>query len=347
MDQVILKRFIKGKATAEEVRKVLKWYYSDEAEYVMAEKIDKLWNQVDQETINSKLDKSQLLEKIKEKVQIHENNIQYQIKPAHSIKPNVGLIFKVAASIILVLSISWLLVYFSNSSLSPKENLQVKEVNMLQKATAKGQKFTIFLADGTKVKLNAESQLEYPQSFSDTNRVVYLTGEAFFDIKKDTKRPFTVISHDLSTTALGTSFNINAYPENDNIIVSLATGSVKVSHDMGNNIDKSNIFLEPGNQAIYSSSRNSIKKQFFDENIDLAWKEGVLYFEDASWDQIVNKLERWYGVDISVINLKNRSNKLYTGFFKDESLDNVLESLSFSKNFKYKIKSQKVYVEFK
>ena len=345
MDKETLNKFIKGEATAEEVRKVLKWYYSDEAEYVMTEKIEQLWSQVDQESMDVTPNKKQIFAKLKQKIQHHEIESKYQILPRLSNHFDITYFLKIAASVIFIISISWFVLQTSESSIEQANNLQ--EMSIQVKSTAGGQKFTIFLSDGTKVKLNSESKLEYPKTFSDSSRVVHLTGEAFFDVKKDPQRPFTVISHNLSTTALGTSFNINAYRGNNNIVVSLTTGKVQVSFNKGVNKEDSKITLEPGSQAIYSNSRNSIEKQPFDENIELAWKEGVLYFEDASWDQIVNQLERWYGVQISVSNLNPSSNKLYTGFFKDESLENVLESLSFSKNFKYVIKSQKVYVEFK
>jgi len=347
VDKETLNNFIKGEATTEEVRKVLKWYYSDDADYAMTVKIEQLWSTTDKETKDITLNKKQIFNKIRQKIQDHENVWEYQILPKSSNSFANRNFLKIVASILFLVGVSWFIFNFSNISLNQKDIIQATKVSMQIKSTTSGQKFTIFLADGTKVKLNSDSRLEYPQAFSDTSRIVHLSGEAFFDVKKDAQRPFTVISHNLITTALGTSFNINAYPGNDNIIVSLATGKVRVSNETGENIEKSKIMLEPGNQAIYSNSNNAIKKQPFDASINLAWKNGVLYFEDASWSQIVNKLERWYGVDISVANQKSSSNKLYTGFFKEESLENVLESLSFSKNFKYKIKSQKVYVEFK
>lgn len=345
MDKAIINRFIHGKASPEEVRKVLKWCYSDEAEYQMAEKIELLWHNEDNSQSSTSFNKSEILAKIKAKANIQHQELQILSESRNDKKVKFTFFMKIAAAIILVFTLSWAIYNYVSNPLQQQDNLQVE---IITKSTTKGQKFTTFLEDGTKVKLNAESSLQYPATFSDNNRVVYLSGEAFFDVKKDAQRPFKVISGDISTTAVGTSFNINAYPADKKIVVSLATGKVKVTKNPERtNIDQEmDVILEPGTQAVYSVNDQHFNKQSFNIRNELAWKDGILNFQDASWTVINNKLERWYGIEISLVN-KPVSDKLYTGSFNDESLDNVLESLSFSKNFSYRVDSQKVYVTFK
>jgi transmembrane sensor len=264
---------------------------------------------------------------------------------------DIRIYLKIAASVILMLSIGFALYEWRPfGSLEEQSHHQVKTTKWFAKATEKGQKFTIFLGDGTKVRLNSESSLQYPSNFSDSNRVVHLTGEAFFEIERDPLRPFSVISNDLVTTALGTAFNVNAFPDQNQIIISLAEGIVKINLiEVQNESDHSadfELLLEPGRQAIYSTIENTMHTKDFNVRKELSWKDGVIYFEDDTWKTIVNTLERWYGVEFEVRN-QTLIDKLYTGSCNNESLKNVLESLGFSKNFEFRIEEKKVYINFK
>ena len=350
MDQKLLIKFLNGKASLEEVRKILKWYYSEEAEFLFSEKIEGLWHEERKSEANQHFKKSEVLEIIREKIASDKSlGITGDI-PVVKKKKSVFLnnLYKIAASFLLMMGIGYGIYQYLPGQ--EEEIVQHDEQpQVITKSTASGQKFTIFLGDGSMVKLNAESSLEFPSHFSDTCRLVHLTGEAFFDVKHDSLRPFKVITKNVVTTALGTSFNVSAYSDKKDIKISLASGKVRVNllNDLSNSLsnDEFEVFLEPGKQAIYYIPDRTFEKLDFDTKKILSWKDGIIYFNDATWTEITDKLESWYGVQF-IIEKEILTDKLYTGEFNNESLEMVLESLSFSKNFDYKIEEKKVYVRF-
>ncbi|MEQ9218707.1 MAG: FecR domain-containing protein [Cyclobacteriaceae bacterium] len=207
-----------------------------------------------------------------------------------------------------------------------------------------GQKSTIILSDGSKVILNAESSISYPKQFGST-RAIKLSGEAFFEVTQDPEKPFIVITGNLSTTALGTSFNIRHYPDEQNSYVSLATGKVLVKVQEGSNEIQD--ILVPGEQVISKKDQVSLQKINYNYKDVFLWKEKVIYFNHADWATITKTLERWYGVKIS----SNEPLRIvdYTGQFDNQSLELVLKSLSYSLGFNYNQHSStdEIHVKFK
>jgi ferric-dicitrate binding protein FerR (iron transport regulator) len=188
--------------------------------------------------------------------------------------------------------------------------------------------------------------LAYPEFFEDSLRVVYLSGEAFFDVAKNEKVPFKVISEAAVTTVLGTKFNINSQPENQSII-SLVSGSVNVKLMNPSSDGFQSVQLNPGEEVIAKLTDSNLTVTNFNYEEKILWKEGVLFFRQASFDQVAEKLENWYGVAFEIRGREYMDNKHYSGKFDNESLKNVLESISFSKNFSYQITGKKVIITFK
>lgn len=168
--------------------------------------------------------------------------------------------------------------------------------------TPRGGQYRIILPDGSKVWLNAESSLTYPVDFSDTSRIVDLDGEAYFEVvpkflANGKRVPFIVKAPDQNVEVLGTSFNINAYSNENGTKTSLLEGSVRVSlaSEFGNT--KTAKILKPGQQ---SWLRN--KTTFRIENVDLstalAWKDGMFSFQNADIQEVMRQFERWYDVQV-------------------------------------------------
>ncbi len=222
------------------------------------------------------------------------------------------------------------------------EELEPLQVQYMNKETHNGQHLTFRLEDGTIITLNANSSLSFPEHFTDSSRHVTLKGEAFFDVAKDAHRPFSVSTGSFTTTALGTSFNID-YSQGDHFTeVSLLSGSVEVDMQLESGNDQ--IILSPGEQVVCTDNK-SYKKKNFDPMAVAGWKDGVIYFEEAGIDEIVNTLEEWYDVDIEV----RRSNDFdtstpwaYSGDFKNQSLENVLIGISYVKDFTFEIEGKKI-----
>jgi ferric-dicitrate binding protein FerR (iron transport regulator) len=220
------------------------------------------------------------------------------------------------------------------------DNLSNQEASLVEstsiiKSNPKGQKSMIMLPDGSRIWLNAESTIKYEENFSDSLRVVQLTGEAFFDVVKDPLRPFIVEANDLKTTVIGTSFNVYSYPESQGATVSLLSGKLKLTST------KENTFLEPGEQANHNQENGTLTKQKIDIETIALWKDNILVFEKEEFETVIHRLERWYGVDI-VIQGQPAKQWKFTGYFENENLKNVLEVLSFGKNINFKIEGKHV-----
>ncbi|UZR96659.1 FecR family protein [Chondrinema litorale] len=244
-------------------------------------------------------------------------------------------IYKIAAVVTLFILAAW--VFYSKLK---EEPVQPKEIAYITKSTLKGQKLDLVLSDGTSIKLNSESEVLFPETFSKDRRIIYLKGEAFFDVARDENRPFIIHTDNLQTTVLGTSFNINAYPENKDIEVSVITGKVKVESE---ETPDTNTFLLTADEMVsFDKSSKELKKGLFNTDL-VAWRKGVLIFSGEPFNKIVEKLERWYGVEFQV-KKKVILEKEFFGRYNNENLNNILETLSYASKFNYKIENKQVTI---
>lgn len=204
---------------------------------------------------------------------------------------------------------------------------------------------SVHLPDGTIVILNATSEITLDAGFNKKNRIVYLKGEAFFDVTRHAGKPFTVKAGKLNITALGTSFNVSAFENNSKITVALKSGKVAVENDARN---EKKVILKPGEGAVYSE--NAPEKIRIEHRLDdkeqYAWQKQIIYFHHADLQEVVHKLQRFYGVSIDAHSLENTHWQL-SGEYKNETLKNVLESLSFNYGLNYSIEGNKVTLKEK
>jgi len=221
----------------------------------------------------------------------------------------------------------------------PDSEPEVTVVPTIEKANPKGQKSKIFLPDGSIVWLNAESKLLFPERF-DSVRVVKLVGEAYFEVTPNQQKPFLVDAAGLTTTVLGTAFNIKAFPDETQIQVALTHGKVEVSLAQ----QSENHTLSPGNSLTYHQGTKIIAQSPFSAEEVTGWKDGILVFENASQTEIFKRLSRWYGVNFSFENSITDQEWNYNGHFENEYLENVLTSIGAIKNFDFEIDNKNVSI---
>ncbi len=240
--------------------------------------------------------------------------------------------YAVAASVtaILLVALVWL---FSRQFIQTPQPVEV--VSIVERSTERGQRSNLVLKDGTKIKLNAQSLLSYPKRFEKNLREVHVTGEAFFEVMKDEKRPFIVHMGDVSLKVLGTSFNVRAYPDENKLKVSLATGKVEIMRN-----GKVETTLTPNLEAVYDRQSRDIEVLAFDPRLTLAWKENIIRFRRANFTEIVDVLQKWYDVDISYDEAMEV--KDFTGEFENMSLEEILKGMQHTLNFDYLIVGKKV-----
>ena len=157
----------------------------------------------------------------------------------------------------------------------------------------RGGEFCLTLSDGTRVWLNSETSIQYPVAFGAKERRVFVQGEAYFEVVKDAKKPFTVQFMSSSVTVLGTSFNIRAYPEEKQSQTTLAEGSVRI-YSPG-----SSMLLKPGEQAEVNALSGKMVKREVEVKSFTSWKDGRFVFEQQPLEDIMRTLERWYDMVIS------------------------------------------------
>lgn len=181
---------------------------------------------------------------------------------------------------------------YTLSKQAPGEGQNSTDKNLIVYNTIQtpvGGKFQLNLSDGSKVWLNSASSLRFPVVFTDNTREVELKGEAYFEVSKDNNKKFSVRSGNQSVEVLGTHFNINAYSDEPSITTTLIEGKVRV---IELNTHESQI-LEPGEQ---SKVDRNIKIKKTDTQVDVAWKDGYFYFENADIKIVMRQLARWYGI---------------------------------------------------
>jgi transmembrane sensor len=213
---------------------------------------------------------------------------------------------------------------------------ELATIETIRKATQSGQKLLVTLPDGSTVKLNSESEILYPSVFSDSVRSVVLIGEGYFEVKKDSPKPFIVSAKNSTTQVIGTSFNINAYREEPGVHIALLSGKIAVHND---SIDE--VYLNPG--QIINLTKSHYKIELFNYQKIFGWKEGIIIFEGADFEDIAQKLERWYGVPLIFNGPMPKWS--YNGTFSNASLKEVLEVLADSQGFEYELNKNAVYIK--
>lgn len=245
--------------------------------------------------------------------------------------------WKIAAIIMLpILLINISLLFMDNKE---EYVANVQEYTVL---SGKGQKNQILLPDGTHIWLNSESEISYTSDFNQSNRSIKLKGEAFFDVKKNEYLPFNVEVDSINIQVLGTAFNVSAYADDPNIKVSLERGKVEVRMHDDNSFLAT---LNPNEQA--TIDKKSIVTTITDceAYTESIWRQNVLKINNIYTDEMIKKLERWYGVHINVQNMP--VSKRYGLTIKEESLREMLELINSITPIIYRIEGEEVTISYK
>lgn len=206
-----------------------------------------------------------------------------------------------------------------------------------------GKKFEVQLSDGTIVHLNSGTQLTYPVQFlKSQGRKVQLTGEAYFDVAKDKAHPFTVNTQEVSVEVLGTKFNVDTYMENSSTDIVLVEG--KVSLYKGQKTNENQVYLKPGSRGSNIKGQSAITVEEVNTDYYTAWVKGSLVFKNASFNDIIKKLERQYNVTFINRN-KMLGKEIFNARFDNEPIEVVLKYFSDSYAIDYNIDRDKITIK--
>ena len=353
IDIQVLMRYLEGNGSYEDICIVKQWFTNTESEHELYEKCLQFWDGISLEPNIKGYSETHILDHIHHKIKIEE-----------AVFLNKTNIFKTitryAAIFILAFSFSGILFFYvgKNRVTNPKQSFSELIVPL-------GSRAQFSLPDGTAVTLNAGSKLKYDNRFGITDRVVQLEGEGYFKVAKDASRPFIVKTSYLNVRALGTEFNVKAYPDDKTIETTLVEGSVKIESIS----DKKNAevhVLKPNQKLTFfkkdstmvdetagpkgkiENKTQTIQKQklasiprLVTENVNIepviSWKENRWIFEKQSLSQIAVELERKFDVQINFESERLKTFR-FTGIIIAEPIEQVLEVMSITAPINFKLK---------
>ena len=331
----LLTRKLAGEASVEELNELKELVRQNPDVLNTEELCRKIWNASSEETNDEAYYKRHLAR--------HQNTLQFDDETySVAIPENVVPKKRNAIAVVSTLAFVTLVTSFCFYYFTP--NKETKISTIIEIVAPRGVRRLVTLPDSSKVWLNADSKLSYDAGMKSKNtRLVYLTGEAYFDISPDKNHPFLIRTSRISLKVLGTAFNVMAYPGEKKCVTTLFRGSIELSLNEG---AKQRIILKPFDQVSVAERVNSdtniisissilpskpVQKKYVAEN---SWMDNKLVFENETFEDIVPKLERWFNVEITIKSKKHARYK-FTGAFTNETIHQALTVMQLIKPFNF------------
>jgi transmembrane sensor len=240
---------------------------------------------------------------------------------------------RIAAMLLLAFGLGWGTRFISFTKDQPVATVTMQEIFV-----PKGQVNQLFLADGTRIWINSETRILAPSQFASGERVVKLSGEAFFEVAKDSLRPFRVEVNGQQIEVLGTSFNVRAYANSSEIETTLETGQIKLK------TDNRTTLLKPGEQSIFNKETNKLVVAKVDPLTASAWKSGRYEFQNKELLEVFRLVERWYDVEITADEARFKGMHFSGVIKRNKDAKHFLELLNHTVPIKYKIEADKIQI---
>ncbi len=330
MDNVdlLISRFLGGKSSAAEREDVLKWINKcpeNRKSFFLTKEIWEASSICSSEIISEETKQWQTLAWRIDGLLQKEKIIRRRIL--------VKQFFRIASIVLIALITGW-----SGHSLYLRIKSKTTNVGYEMVIASKGQVKEIFLADGTHVWLNSDSQLKFPTEFTSKNREITLEGEAYFEVKKNEKSPFIVTTRTHKVKVLGTKFNICEYPEDKIIETTLSEGKVKVL--AGDKI----VDLLPGMQSRINTETLDVRVGQADLDVHTAWIDGRYEFRDKPLEKILSIVERWY--DVKVVYPAEMKQMCFSGVIKrHKPVNHLLDVISALQPIEYSISDSEIILK--
>jgi len=350
----LIVKLLKEEASLEEKQELLAWANENKDNKKLYVQLKDIW-EATQSTTDNRFDSQLAWNQFKE--QISEKIDDSKRQKRRILYFNL---LKAAALVLISFGISW---FAFTDKIETKLAIAHNEINV-----PLGSKTQIVLPDGSKVWINSGSSFTYDSDFNDTCRIVHLVGEAYFDVVKNPEKPFIVKTGSIDIKAYGTAFNVKSYPDDNFIETILVHGEVTVVREGSNykiaelKPDQKTIYFKKEAKIEFESKMVKHEKTPEQENIIainpkvqlvlvetkpenfVAWKDQKLIFNSETFDQIVLKLERWYGVNIKIMDEKLKSERFTGKFTHNEPLIQVLEVIKITTRIKYTVNLNDVFI---
>ena len=311
----LIVRFFAGETSPEEKKKINLWLEKSQENETLFNDLKEVWlsagNKLDNDEYNVNEAIQNFLSKIK-KDKVKEYKFH-----------RFNHILRYAAMFLLILAIpaTW---WWAKKAPADSENFTTV-------LSAYGDRSTIFLPDSSKVCLNSGSKITFNNRFDNGARRLFLEGEAYFSVKKDTDNPFIVNTNDVNVKVLGTEFNLKAYPDEETISVTLVSGSLQVTNS------EETAMVIPWQKLLYEKENHSLTiENLTDLAPETEWTNGRLVFRNESLEELERKLERWFDVEIEFADEIVRSRR-FSATLERESILEVISYFGNSQYVDYKI----------
>ena len=221
-----------------------------------------------------------------------------------------------------------------------KDSVTLGEYNMIR--TPLGGEYSLTLADGTKVWLNAMSELRYPVAFGEGVREVELKGEAYFEVEKNEGKPFIVKTDEFNVRVLGTSFNISAYLDSPLAHTTLCSGHVRINDrtNPGKEVD-----ILPGEQLLFHRDNREMSVREVDTDVFVSWREGFFQFDNNTVEEVFTILQRWDNIQVFYANVEVRQ-ELFTGKLpRFDNLQIIIDLIERVSDLKIEVRGKMIYID--
>ena len=350
---------LSGEASAEELSELDSYLKSFPAEQSTVSSIEKYWNQKDD--LQNTGDEME-----EQRFHLILNSGNEEEKIADALPAKSGKLYQykwlyAAASILIICAIGLLIKINIHHDSSAKTGIQHVFVKP-------GSRSQVILPDGSVVRLNGSSSLTYSKDFNKNVRDVNLDGEAYFDVTKDANRPFIVHTSNIDIKVLGTLFNVKSYQQDETIETTLLRGSIEVYNKTDPSAPK--VILKPNEKLVFRKKQaesvvpetknkvDSARSAGSNDEISISalspsqpdslkeetsWLYNRLVIDDDNFIKMAEKMERWYGVKIKILN-PELENYHFKGIFQNESIEQALDALQLTARFKYKIANDTIKI---
>lgn len=325
----LLQKYIKNQCTEQELRTLLHWLKSPDNHASLDMAFLPLWDAIER-------DMPQPNQAREDELRREVSSLLSAIKQKNAPSSNTGVrnknrlngFYRVAAILILAFSVTFGLMKYLDR---PEPAL-----TYIEKASAKGEKKSVLLADGTKVILNSDTKLLIPSNFNKQERTIEMEGEGFFDVAPNPDKPFVIKSGEASVKVLGTSFDFKSYKEDDFIKLTVSTGKVRV------NISDQDLQMSvsPNEHLSVNKIDGNISKETIQENNYIKWIQGSLYFNKEPIGEVLKTINRTY--NRKVILQSKYSDYKITGTHDNKSIEAVIEAICFTTGLRSRKEGDKI-----
>jgi ferric-dicitrate binding protein FerR (iron transport regulator) len=329
----LFEKWLRRHCSPEELEELVLLLQQDPIPGSLHERLSVLWEKVKEENAEHPVDWEAMYQRV-----IHsEEELPVIGRRSHLVW------LKVAAAVLILFAgtLGWR--YLSGRSAAP-EKTDTTESLALQKdkPSPVNKKQTIHLPDGSTAILNADSHLDYPSAFTGRTREIYLSGEAYFDIKHDPSKPFLVHTGKIVTRVLGTAFDIRAYPGDETIKVTVTRGKVQVLKE-----NKSLGLITANQQISFSKTTEKAIQKTVDSKALVAWKPEEIAFNDISMLDAAKKIEERFNVQVEFANPLIKNCRVTATFSEDDMLDEMLTVICGVTKSEYTIQKNKIIINGK